>query len=150
MKYEAKFGFRFSASQLPESGDIRVDLPKQDLDELRRENEEIFESRLGEAMREPWDKLHKLIADTSKKLTDADNEEDQNKRRYHDTLITNAQSLCGLLTHLNITKDPKLEQARRDLELTMLGADIDVIKESPEVRKSLKTKLDAILGQYDW
>jgi hypothetical protein len=32
----------------------------------------------------------------------------------------------------------------------MLGADIDVIKESPEVRKSLKTKLDAILGQYDW
>jgi hypothetical protein len=146
----AKFGFRFSASQLPESGDIRVDLPKQDLDELRRENEEIFESRLGEAMREPWDKLHKLIADTSKKLTDADNEEDQNKRRYHDTLITNAQSLCGLLTHLNITKDPKLEQARRDLELTMLGADIDVIKESPEVRKSLKTKLDAILGQYDW
>jgi len=58
--------------------------------------------------------------------------------------------LCGLLTHLNITKDPNLEQARRDLELTMLGADIDSIKESPDVRKNLKTKLDAILNQYEW
>ena len=145
-----KFKFRFSASQLPESGDIRVDLPKQDLDELRRENEETFTARLSEAMREPWDRLHKLISGMSDKLTDAQDEDEQSKRRYHDTLITNAQSLCGLLTHLNITKDPNLEQARRDLELTMLGADIDSIKESPDVRKNLKTKLDAILNQYEW
>jgi hypothetical protein len=32
----------------------------------------------------------------------------------------------------------------------MLGADIDTIKDSPEVRKSMKDKLDAILKQYEW
>jgi hypothetical protein len=65
-------------------------------------------------------------------------------------LITNAQELCGLLTHLNITKDPKLEEARRSLELTMLGVDIDDIKEHATVRNSVKSKVDDILNKFNW
>lgn len=144
-----KFGFRLVFSPVPEAGDFRLQVAEQDLNDLRQQYEESFNLRLSDAMREPWDRLHKLIAGMSEKLTDVDGE-DENKKRYHDTLITNAQSLCGMLTHLNITKDPQLEQARRDLEITMLGADIDAIKESPEVRKGMKDKLDAILKQYEW
>jgi hypothetical protein len=58
--------------------------------------------------------------------------------------------MCGMLTHLNITKDPALEQARRDLEVTMLGADIEDIKESPAVRADIKSKVDAMLKKYEW
>ena len=148
-KVREKFGFRLVFSPVPEAGDFRLQVAEQDLNDLRQQYEESFNLRLSDAMREPWDRLHKLIAGMSEKLTDADGE-DENKKRYHDTLITNAQSLCGMLTHLNITKDPQLEQARRDLEVTMLGADIDAIKESPEVRKGMKDKLDAILKQYEW
>lgn len=144
-----KFGFRLVFSPVSEAADFRLQVAEQDLNDLRQQYEESFNLRLSDAMREPWDRLHKLIAGMSEKLTDADGE-DENKKRYHDTLITNAQSLCGMLTHLNITKDPQLEQARRDLEITMLGADIDAIKESPEVRKGMKDKLDAILKQYEW
>ena len=148
-KVREKFGFRLVFSPVPEAGDFRLQVAEQDLNDLRQQYEESFNLRLSDAMREPWDRLHKLIAGMSEKLTDVDGE-DENKKRYHDTLITNAQSLCGMLTHLNITKDPQLEQARRDLEITMLGADIDAIKESPEVRKGMKNKLDAILKQYEW
>ena len=52
--------------------------------------------------------------------------------------------------HLNVAGDPKLEQARRDLERTMAGADIEVIKESATERADIKGKVDAILKQYDW
>jgi hypothetical protein len=144
-----KFGFRLVFSPVPESGDFRLQVAEQDLNDLRQQYESNFNDRLAEAMREPWDRLHKLLTGMSEKLTDVEGE-DESKKRYHDTLITNAQSLCSLLTHLNVTKDAKLEQARRDLELTMLGADIDAIKESPEVRKGMKDKLDAILKQYEW
>lgn len=146
---QSKFGFRLVFSPVPESGDFRLQVAEQDLQDLRQQYEESFSTRLADAMREPWDRLHKLLTGISEKLTDIDGE-DETKKRYHDTLITNAQSLCALLTHLNVTKDPQLEQARRDLELTMLGADIDAIKESPEVRKSMKNKVDAILKQYQW
>lgn len=146
----SKFGFRLVFSPVPESGDFRIQVGQQDLDDLRTQYENNFNERLTEAMREPWDRLHKLLTGMSEKLTDAQDEDTQAKKRYHDTLITNATSLCGLLTHLNVSKDPQLEAARRQLEQTMLGADIDSIKESPEVRASMKSKVDAILSQFQW
>jgi hypothetical protein len=145
-----KFGFRLVFSPVPEAGDFRLKVAEQDLQELRQQYEESFQHRMAEAMRDPWERLHKMIAGMSAKLTDAEDADEDTKKRYHDTLITNAQGMCSLLTHLNITKDPKLEQARRDLELTMLGADIETIKESPEVRKNLKDRLDSILENYSW
>jgi hypothetical protein len=144
-----KFGFRLVFSPLPEGGDFRLDIPKADMEELGEQYESAFNDRLKDAMREPWEKLHKTLIHISEKLTDVEGDE-ETKKRYHDTLITNAQELCGLLTHLNVTKDPMLETARRSLELTMLGVDIEAIKESPDVRSSVKAKVDDILKKFDW
>jgi hypothetical protein len=58
--------------------------------------------------------------------------------------------MCGLLTKLNVTNDPQLEEARRALELTMLGADIEEIKTDPLVRDEMKSKIDSILGKFNW
>lgn len=144
-----KFGFRLVFSPLPEGGDFRLDIPKADMEELGEQYESAFNDRLKDAMREPWEKLHKTLTHISEKLTDVEGD-DETKKRYHDTLITNAQELCGLLSHLNVTKDPLLENARRSLELTMLGVDIEAIKESPDVRSSVKAKVDDILKKFDW
>jgi hypothetical protein len=51
---------------------------------------------------------------------------------------------------LNITKDPKLEEARKSLELTMLGVDIEDIKEHADVRSNVKNKVDEILNKFNW
>jgi hypothetical protein len=144
----SKFGFRLVFSPVPEAGDFRLDVPHQDLEQMKQEYEESFRDRLADAMREPWDRLHKLLTGMSEKLTDSDG--DDVKKRYHDTLITNAEQLCDMLTHLNVAKDPQLEQARRQLELTIMGLDIDDIKESASVRADVKGRLDAILKQYEW
>jgi hypothetical protein len=144
----SKFGFKLVISPVPEAGDFRLSVAEQDLADLRAQYESNFNDRLAEAMREPWDRLHKTLVGMSDKLTDFDG--DETKKRYHDTFITNAQSLCAMLTHLNVTKDPKLEDARRQLELTMLGASINDIKESADARKDMKSKLDAILNKFDW
>ena len=141
-----RFAFRFKFTPLPDSGDFRLDIPNEERASLAAEYERDFNERLADAMREPWDRLHKLLQSTSEKLTDQGDE----KKRYHETLITNAQELCALLTKLNVTQDPKLEEARRQLELTMLGADIEAVRESPEVRSSIKSKVDAILGKFVW
>jgi len=107
--------------------------------------------RLADAMREPWERLHTVLTSMSEKLTDEPGEDDDKpKKRYHETLVTNATDLCALLTKLNVTGDPKLEEARKQLELTMLGADIEAIKESPAIRESMKSKVDAILDKFNW
>jgi hypothetical protein len=143
-----KFGFRRTVKPVPESGDFRLDVPAEDLRELVQEFSVQQEQKLADAMREPWERLHKMLVGMSEKLTDI--EGDEAKKRYHDTLLTNPIELCGLLTKLNVTNDPKLEEARRQLELTMLGANIEDIKEDPHARSDLKSKVDDILKRFEW
>lgn len=145
---KTKFGFRRAINPLPDSGDFRLDIPSNDLEQLRAEFEGKFNERLADAVREPWDRLHKVLTSISEKLTDA--EGDDGKKRYHDSLVSNPLELCALLTKLNITNDPKLEEARRQLELTMLGTDLEAIKEDKHYRADVKSKVDSILGKFNW
>jgi hypothetical protein len=132
---------------VPESGDFRLDIPTQDLEEIRQEYDTNFVTRIEEAMRTPWEKLHEMLAGMSAKLTESD---DDTKKRWHDTFVTNAHELCAMLTHLNVAKDPKLEAARRQLETAMIGVDIEDIKDDELTRANLKGKLDTILKEYEW
>lgn len=143
----SKFGFRVVFSPLPAAGDFRLDVASQDMDELRQQYEDAFTKRLGDAMRTPWEKLHEMLTNMSAKLTEVSGDE---KRRWHDTFLTNAQDMCRMLTHLNLTGDPKLEDARRQLERALVGLDISDIKDSPACRADAKAKVDAILNGFDW
>lgn len=143
----SKFGLRLTFSPVPDAGDFRLDVPATELAELSSQYEESFKNRMADAMKEPWDRLHKVLTHMSEKLTEQDGE---GKRLYHETLVGNAVELCGMLTHLNVTKDPKLEEARRQLEAAMVGANIDMIRESSTTRASMKGKVDSILKQFEW
>ena len=143
-----KFGFRRTVKPVPEAGDFRLDIPAYDLEEMRSEFVSQQDRKLAEAMREPWERLHKVLVGVSEKLTDV--EGDDGKKRYHDTLLTNPLELCSLLTKLNITNDPKLEEARRQVEVAMLNADMESIKEDADTRSELKSKVDAIISKFEW
>jgi hypothetical protein len=99
-------------------------------------------------VREPWDRLYDELQSLSTKLHDEEGVE--TKKRYHDSLLENPQHLCNLLTKLNITGDPKLEEARRDLERALLGVDMEDIKEYQHIRSDVKSKVDAIIEKFDW
>lgn len=142
-----KFGFRLVFTPVPEAGDFRLDVPAQDMQELRTQYEDSFRERLADAVREPWNRLHKLLTGMSTKLTEVEGEKG---KRYHETFITNAQDMCSMLTHLNINNDPELEKARRSLENALLGVDIESIKESEQVRADVKQRVDSILKKFEW
>jgi hypothetical protein len=142
-----KFGYRLVFSPVPESGDFRLDLPAQDMLEMQENYRSAFDDRLAEAMRTPWDQLHKMLGTMSTKLTEGDAD---TQKRWHDTFVTNAHEMCAMLTHLNVAKDPKLEDARRQLEVAMIGVDIEDIKDDELTRAKLKGKLDNILKEYEW
>jgi len=144
---KGKFGFRRSVDPIPESGDFRLDVSISDLEDIKAQYESKFTERLADAMRAPWERLHTTLTAMSEKLTDKDGDE---KKRYHDSLLTNAQDLCALLTKLNVTNDPKLEEARQDLERALVGADMEGLKEDSFERHALKNKVDAIIDKFNW
>jgi hypothetical protein len=142
-----KFAFNVTYSPLPDAGDFRVDMANDDLKELQEQYERDYEARLAEAMAKPWQDLHAMMSGMSEKLTDTDAD---TKKRWHDTFLTNAQDMCALLTKLNVTKDPKLEEARRQLEVALMGVDIEGIKADPTVRADVKSKIDSIINKFSW
>jgi hypothetical protein len=146
-----KFAFRATFTPIPEASDFRLDVAEEELAELKAQYEKTYDARFDDAMKDVWSRLHTVLTNMSAKLTDVTNPDGTvQDKRYHKTLVTNATELCSMLTHLNITNDSKLERARQDLERVMVNADIDTLKEEPEVRKDMKSKLDNILKQYEW
>ena len=141
-----KFSFRRNVKPLPEAGDFRLDIPANDLEEMRLVYEGQYNEKLAEAMRTPWERLHEVLLGMSKKLGDTS----EAKKRYHDSLLSNPLELCELLTKLNVTNDPKLEDARRQVEIAMLGTSIEEVKVDATVRENLKSKVDEILGKFEW
>lgn len=145
----SKFGFRLVFSPVPEAGDFRLDVGSTELEELKSQYEASADERVQRAMQEQWDKLHTMLGGMSAKLTEPE-EETVTIKRWHDTFITNAQDLCAMLTHLNITNDPNLEKARRELESALFSTDIDDLKENEFSRKELKERVDSMLKTYEW
>ena len=152
-KVRVKFGFKYSFSPVPEAGDFRVDVEEEALNELKEQYESLYKKKLDDAMQDTWQRLHDVLTHMSEKLSFVDDAVDEQGNKvkrspFHATTITNAVELCGLLTKLNITNDPKLEQARQNLERALVGIDVDTVKESQEIRHSVKAKVDAILDMF--
>ena len=143
----SKFGFRLVFSPVPESNDFRIDVGNSELAELREQYESAYESRVKEAMKTAWDKLHDVLSTMSEKLTEPEGEK---PKLFHGTFVSNITDMCQLLTHLNIANDPELEMARRELERAVANVDIADIRSDPGLRVDLKTQVDAVLGKYEW
>lgn len=142
-----KFRFQYTLMPLPTSGDFRIDIGEQVKTELMQHYEAHFNERLNLAMRDVWGRLHECLSHMSERLA---SDEEGNRKVFHGTLLTNARDMVGLLRRLNVTNDPKLEEARRDLENALVNADTETIKDSDYVRETVKNKVDAIINKYSW
>jgi hypothetical protein len=142
-----KFRFNYTLTPIPTAGDFRIDIGEQAKAELVAQYETAFNERLNHAMRDVWQRLYECLTHMSERLAS----DDEGKRKvFHGTILTNARELINLLSRLNITNDPKLEEARRDLSAALVNTDIDTLKESDYIRENVKAKVDDILKRFEW
>jgi hypothetical protein len=149
----AKFRVDYVFLPVPTSGDFRVDVVQDVAATLRTEYESYYGRKLNEAMKDAWDRLSECVKRISQQLSDADTPRETKKglvhrRKFHDSLIENANELCGVLTALNVTNDEKLEQARQALERAINNRTADDLRESDELRRDTKARVDAILEMF--
>ena len=145
----ARYKFKYRCKPVPASGHFCLDANNAEVKDVMEACDAEVQDQLAEAMKKPWEKLHSLLLHMSDKLAATD-DDDAPKKRIHSTFVDNAQELCDLLKHMNITGDPELEGARKQLEITLLSADVEELKAYDYQRENMKTKVDKILGQFDW
>jgi len=152
-KLRDKFRFRYVFMPVPEVGDFRVDVSEASKKELQSQYEKFYEERLASATKDAWDRLHECVKHMSEKLADAEVPREtkygaNHTKIFRDSLIDNANELCALLTKLNVANDPKLEQARQELERTINGKSADALRNSDDLRRDTKAKVDKILEMF--
>ena len=141
-----KFGFNCFFSPVPASGDFRVDAGEAAIKELQAHYETEFDRRLQTAMQEAWDRLYDCLSRMKDRLTD----DGEKKKIFRDSLIENANELVQALKHINITKDPQLEQARVDLANAILGVEAKELRDNKSIRQDVLNQVDTILGKFDF
>jgi len=58
--------------------------------------------------------------------------------------------LCDNMKSMNVTNDPNLEGIRQELQKARLGVDAVDIRLDDAYRKDVKTKVDDILGKFNF
>jgi hypothetical protein len=96
------------------------------------------------------DNGNQVGTETREVFADKESLEIKKKRRpkLHDSMLDHGMELCALLRDLNITNDPALEEARRDLERALVHVDMGSLKKVPEMQQSLKTAMDNIVSKF--
>jgi hypothetical protein len=149
----SKFRVEYVFLPVPTSGDFRVDVVQDVAQTLRTEYESYYNSKIKDAVQDAWERLTECVKHMSQQLADAETPRETKKgpvhrRKFHDSMIGNANELCSVLTALNITNDPKLEQARQALERAINNRTADDLRESDELRRDTKARVDAILDMF--
>jgi hypothetical protein len=141
----SKFGFKVNYAPLPESGDWRVDINNEGLNDLKDSYDKLYESNLEKISVDNYDRLFKILTKLSFGLR---TNEDGTKGKIYESVLDNAKELCSLLTHFNVKNDTQLEAMRIQLEDNITGIDVKDIKDSDYVRVTLKREVDSILDKF--
>jgi hypothetical protein len=138
-KIAAKFNMKYTIMPVPEVNDFRIDVEDAIRDEMRAEYEKAYGSRVETAMQDAWSRLHVTLEHMIDRLSGDD------KKIFRNSLIENALELTSLLTKLNVTKDPKLEEARKALERSLVGVTPDELRKSVGARDEVLARVTEIM-----
>lgn len=138
-KIASKFNMRYTIMPVPEVNDFRIDVEDAIRNEMRSEYEKAYEARVEAAMKDAWSRLHGTLEHMIDRLSGED------KKIFRNSLIENALELTGLLTKLNVTHDPKLEQARKALEQSLVGVTPDELRTSVGAREEVLARVTEIM-----
>jgi len=150
-----RFKFNYSFFPVPNAGDFRVDINEEAKAEIIANCNQAHQDRLENAMKDAWGRLHDCLNRMSDRLTVDVVTDDEGKpshefRVFRDTLMENAVEMVDMLKHLNITKNPDMEQARQALKSAISNHDIDDLRSSMTARNAVKTQVDAILSKFNF
>lgn len=145
-----QFEFKYSFLPVPVAGDFRVDVGNEAIADLHAQFNASVNDRVHNAMADVTWRLEDCLKRMSERLASDDSGAESKKKIFRDTLVTNAQELVQDLKHLNITNDPKIEEARKQLGKAVDGLDAETLRDSEYTRKEVKAEVDDILSKFNW
>ena len=143
----SKFGMRYVFSPLPTSGDFRVDIGNEGLEELKQQFDTQQDRYIQQAMLDVWLRVKDVAERLSNQLRVDDS---GGKGKLYQSTLDGALELCEMLRSMNLTNDPELDQVRKNLQMTLQGVDLKELKKDEQVRLSVKSEIDDLISKFNF
>ena len=142
----SKFRFKMNYMPLPDAGDWRVSIGDETEQALRSQYEGYYAQQLQTAMGDVWRRAHDALTKMSERLDYAD---DTTRKVFRDSLVSNVTDIIELLGACNVTNDPTMARAQRDLDEAMRGITPDALREDAYLRAETRRKVNEVKKVID-
>ena len=141
-----KFRFKMNYMPLPDANDWRVTIGNETEQALRSQYEGYYAQQLQSAMGDVWKRAHDALTKMAERLDYAD---DTTRKVFRDSLVSNVTDIIELLGACNVTGDPVMSAAQRDLDEAMRGITPDALREDPYLRAETRRKVNEVRKTID-
>jgi hypothetical protein len=139
---QSKFGFGFTYIPLPEAGDWRIDIESDAKEELAQHYQSYYRRQLEAAMADVNQRAYDVLIRMSERLDYEDNE----KKVFRDSLVTNVLEIADLMDACNLTSDPAMKGNAQTLRDLLRGIDADDLREDHRLRRATKKAVDEVIA----
>ena len=140
----ARFYFDVEYCPLPDSGDFRLDIDKQARAELADNYNDFYAKKFQAAMSDVWQRLAEPLENMIERL---DYGEDEDKRRFKNTLVDNVLEVVEVMRMANVANDPAMTQIEQDLTNALRGVTPEALREDGYLRRQTRDAAIAALKE---
>ena len=141
--FRSKYRFSLKSWGTPDPKDLRCDLPKQALEQMKADMHSVIQENALKSTNDLWKRMHDTLQRVSKALG---YKEDGKLQTFKDTLVPAAQELVTQLRTLNITNDAKMVEAANKLEYAFKDKTNESLREEGYERDETKSVVDQVLA----
>lgn len=134
-----RFKIAVEYAPIPATGDLRVSLPQAQIDEIESRIQGRVNLAVEDAMKDAWSRLQGVVEHVRERLSSPD-------AIFRDSLIENVRECCGILTRLNLTEDPKLEDMRRRVACSIGTLDPEFLRKNVYAREQAAEEAQSIVS----
>lgn len=136
----SKFSMDIAVLPVPSSGDFRVELADAEFATIQSDIEQRVAESSAAAVKDVWQRLYDKVSWLHGRLADP-------KNAFHDATYKDAQDTCELLTRLNFTDDPNLEQMRKEMQQKLVKHHPESLRNDPVLRQDTADEAKAIMDK---
>lgn len=142
-----KFSVGWNYLPVPTAGDFRVDAENALRQNLQEAYTKAMNKQVEDTMALMWGRLQECLSHLLDRLG---TKEDGKPNIFRDTLIGNAKELVNLLGVMNITNDPQMEMARRQMHALLDGVEPDELRKNKHIRDDVRASVKDLMDKFSF
>jgi hypothetical protein len=129
-RIRTKFDFSVRFYPVPSSGDFRVNIDMEQIEEMKTELSQETDRLKNAAIRATWERLYYPVAKMVERLS-----KDENK--FHDSLIGNVIEVLSVIDGLNFEENPEISAIKERIGTMLAGLEPDTIRNTRKIREDV-------------